>query len=267
MTAASEPGTRLQLFDLKGKVALVTGGAGIYGTHIAGALAEAGAHVIVASRDVRKCEKLTRSLQQQGLAAEPAELDLALEASVRALCDRLVSGHGHLDVLVNNAVARAGGDLYDSNAADWESAMKVNSTGLFLACQIFSGPMVQARSGSIINIASIYGVVGPRFPIYKGTRLHNSASYAFSKGGMISLTRYLASLLGPFNIRVNCLSPGGFRTEDTPQQFASNYSQHTLLGRMAAPDDIKGPVVFLASEASRYITGQNLLVDGGWTAI
>lgn len=267
MTAAPVPGTTLQLFDLKGKVALVTGGAGIYGTHIAGALAEAGAHVIVASRDVCKCEELTRSLQHQGLAAEAAEVDLASETSVRALRDRVVSGHGHLDVLVNNAVARSGGDLYDSTAADWESAMKVNSTGLFLACQIFSAPMVQARSGSIINIASIYGVVGPHFLIYKDTRLHNSASYAFSKGGMISLTRYLASLLGPSNVRVNCLSPGGFRTEDTPQQFASNYSQHTLLGRMAGPDDIKGPVVFLASEASRYITGQNLPVDGGWTAI
>ncbi len=267
MITAPEHNKTLQLFDLKGQVALVTGGAGIYGRHIVRALAQAGAHVIVGSRDLRKCEEFTRILQQDGLRAEAAEIDLALESSVRALRDRIISEHKHLDVLVNNAVARAGGDLYDTNAADWEFDMKVNSAGLFLACQIFSEPMLQARSGSIINIASIYGMVGPHFSIYKDTQLHNSVSYAFSKGGMINLTRYLASLLGPFNVRVNCLSPGGFCTEDTPRQFAHNYSQHTLLGRMAAPDDIKGPVVFFASAASRYITGQNLPVDGGWTAI
>jgi NAD(P)-dependent dehydrogenase (short-subunit alcohol dehydrogenase family) len=267
MISAPDQNKTLKMFDLNGLVALVTGGAGIYGKHIVRALAQAGAHVIVASRDLPKCEKLARSLQQDSLRAEAAEIDLASEPSVRALRDRIISEHKHLDVLVNNAVSRAGGDLYDTNAADWELVMKVNSAGLFLSCQIFSEPMLEARSGSIINIASIYGMVGPHFSIYRDTQLHNSVSYAFSKGGMINLTRYLASVLGPFNVRVNCLSPGGFRTEDTPEQFAQNYSQHTLLGRMAAPDDIKGPVVFFASEASKYITGQNLPVDGGWTAI
>jgi NAD(P)-dependent dehydrogenase (short-subunit alcohol dehydrogenase family) len=267
MTPAPKHSKALQMFDLAGKVALVTGGAGIYGRHIVRALAEAGAHVIVASRDVHKCEELAQTLQEDGLHTEAANLDLSLESSIRALRDRVISDHKRLDILVNNAVSRSGGDLHEANATDWESVMKVNSTGLFLACQIFSEPMLQARSGSIINIASIYGMVGPHFSIYKDTQLHNSVSYAFSKGGMINLTRYLASFLGPFNVRVNCLSPGGFRTEDTPPQFAHNYSQHTLLGRMAAPDDIKGPVVFFASQASRYITGQNLPVDGGWTAI
>jgi NAD(P)-dependent dehydrogenase (short-subunit alcohol dehydrogenase family) len=267
MSTAADVTATMGLFRLEGKIALVTGGAGIYGTHIVRALGQAGAHVVVASRDARKCDAFAQRLRNEGLRAEAAGLDLTSEASIRALRDKLISDHGHLDVLVNNAVARAGGDLHDVSARDWEDAMKVNSTGLFLACQIFSEPMQQARSGSIVNIASIYGMRGPDFSIYSGTRLHNSASYSFSKGGMINLTRYLASFLAPYHVRVNCLSPGGFCSDETPANFVQNYSQRTPLGRMADPDDIKGPVVFLASEASRYITGQNLPVDGGWTAI
>lgn len=267
MTGSANDTPTMRLFHLGGRVALVTGGAGIYGTHIVRALAQAGAHVVVASRDARKCEDFAEGLRKEGFSAESAGLDLTSEPSIRALHDKLMADHGRLDVLVNNAVARAGGDLRDANASDWEHAMKVNSTGLFLACQIFSEPMQKARSGSIINIASIYGMVGPDFSIYSGTQMHNSVGYSFSKGGMINLTRYLASFLAPFQVRVNCLSPGGFQTEDMPDRFVQNYSRHALLGRMAEPDDIKGPVVFLASDASRYITGLNLPVDGGWTAV
>jgi NAD(P)-dependent dehydrogenase (short-subunit alcohol dehydrogenase family) len=118
-----------------------------------------------------------------------------------------------------------------------------------------------------VNIASIYGVVGPTFSIYEGTKWTNSVNYAFSKGGMVNLTRYLASFLAPYGIRVNCLSPGGIETSETPPKFNENYSKHTLLGRMASQDHIKGPALFLASDASAYITGQNILMDGGWTAI
>ena len=267
MIGSGNDAATMRLFSLVGKVALVTGGAGIYGTHIVQALAQAGAHVGGASRDAGICEDFAVKLRNDGLLAESADLDLTSESSIRALRDRLVTNHGKLDVLVNNAVARAGGDLRDASAGDWEQAMKVNATGLFLACQIFSESMQKARSGSIINIASIYGMVGPDFSIYNGTQMHNSVSYSFSKGGMINLTRYLASFLAPYQVRVNCLSPGGFRTDDMPAAFVRNYSRHTLLGRMAEPDDIKGPVVFLASEASRYITGLNLPVDGGWTTI
>jgi NAD(P)-dependent dehydrogenase (short-subunit alcohol dehydrogenase family) len=264
MTAAKNT---IDLFRLRGKIALVTGGAGIYGAHIVRALAEAGAHVVVASRDLGKCETLAQSLTSESLQVEAAALDLTSESSIRGLCQKILDRHGRLDVLVNNAVARSGGDLRHVTAAEWEAAMKVNSTGLFLSCQIFSEPMQKARAGSIINIASIYGMVGPDFSIYEGTRLTNPVNYAFAKGGMINLTRYLASFLAPFQVRVNCLSPGGFQTEDTPAEFVPNYVRRTPLGRMAEPDDIKGPIVFLASEASRYITGQNLPVDGGWTAI
>jgi NAD(P)-dependent dehydrogenase (short-subunit alcohol dehydrogenase family) len=256
-----------QLFRLNGKVALVTGGAGIYGVHICNALAEAGAHVVVASRDLAKCRDFAQTLTTRGLRAEGVELDLASEPSIWGLRDDLLARHGRIDVLVNNAVARAGGDLRQMTASHWEQTMKVNSTGLFLACQVFSDPMQRARSGSIINIASIYGMVGPDFTIYEGTQLTNPVNYAFAKGGMINLTRYLASFLAPYNVRVNCLSPGGFQNEETPAEFVPNYVRRTPLRRMAEADDIKGPIVFFASDASRYITGQNLAVDGGWTAI
>jgi NAD(P)-dependent dehydrogenase (short-subunit alcohol dehydrogenase family) len=267
MPDTSEIRHTMQLFHLDGKIALVTGGAGIYGEHIVRALADAGAHVVIASRDIAKCEELADELRGEKLRAEAGSLDLTSESSIRQLRDKIMGEHGRLDVLVNNAVARAGGDLRHVTAEQWETAMKVNSTGLFLSCQMFSEPMQQARSGSIINIASIYGVVGHDVTIYEGTKLSNPVNYSFAKGGMISLTRYLASFLAPFNVRVNCLSPGGFRNEDTPTEFVPNYSRRTPLGRMAEPDDIKGPIVFLASEASRYVTGQNLPVDGGWTAI
>ncbi len=145
--------------------------------------------------------------------------------------------------------------------------MRVNSTGLFLASKHLSEPMRERRSGSIVNISSIYGMVGPDFSIYEGTPLQNPANYSFSKGGMINFTRYLASALGPYGIRVNCLSPGGLQTPQMPERFVKQYARRTLLGRMANEDDIKGPAVFLASEASRYITGANIPMDAGWTAI
>lgn len=254
-------------FRLDGRVALVTGGAGIYGIHISRALAEAGAHVIVASRDLEKCTLFASALKDEGLQASAELLDLGSEGSILALRERIVSGFGRLDVLFNNAVARAGGDPGTTTAEEWESSMQINSTGLFLSCKIFGELMVNQRSGTIVNIASIYGMVGPDFHIYEGTDMTSPADYAFSKGGMISLTRYLASYYGKFGVRVNALSPGGFRTENQPEQFVEQYTRKTLLGRMAADDDIKGAAVFLASDASSYITGQNLAVDGGWTAI
>lgn len=256
----------LALFRLDGKVALVSGGAGIYGKHIVRGLAEAGATVITASRDEAKCHAFAEKLTGEGLSVIGGGLDLTSEASIRALRDRIVAEHGRLDVLVNNSVARSGGDLGSATAESWEETMRVNSTGLFLACKVFSEPMQEQRSGSIVNIASIYGMVGPDFSIYEGTKMYNPVDYAFSKGGMINLTRYLASYLAPWNIRANCLSPGGFQTETMPEPFLNAYRRRTLLKRMADDDDIKGPVVFLASEAARYVTGQNLPVDGGWTA-
>lgn len=257
----------IDLFKLDGRVALVSGGAGIYGAHITRALAEAGAHVVVASRNKERCEEFVSELQKENLSVSAASLDLSSQDSIQALREWIVSRFQRIDILFNNAVARAGGDLGSITEEEWESAMKINSTGLFLACKTFGGQMIKQRSGVIINVASIYGVVGPDFKIYEGTQMTNPADYAFAKGGMINFTRYLASYYAPFGIRVNALSPGGFASEDLPAEFVHQYSQKTLLGRMATDDDIKGAAVFLASDASAYVTGHNLMLDGGWTAI
>lgn len=255
-----------ELFRLDGRVALVTGGAGIYGIHITRALAEVGAKVVVASRNADQCEKVAVAMRDQGLEVSGATLDLGSSDSISQLREHIVSTHGKLDILFNNAVARAGGDPSTVTEDDWVSAMEINSTGFFMASKIFGEQMIEQRSGVMVNIASIYGVVGPNFNIYEGTDITSPANYAFAKGGMVNFTRYAASYYGRFGIRVNCISPGGFQT-DQPDVFIANYAKQTPLGRMATDDDIKGAAVFLASDASAYITGHNLMVDGGWTAI
>lgn len=254
------------LFKLDGRIALVTGGAGIYGVHITKALAEAGAHVVIASRNLEQCKETARALGEEGLKVSAAALDLGSSRSIEGLCEEIVAEFGKVDILFNNAVARAGGDPSTVTEEDWVSAMKVNSTGFFMSCKIFGEQMIKQRSGVIVNISSIYGAVGPNFNIYEGTDMTSPANYAFAKGGMINFTRYAASYYGRFGIRVNCISPGGFQT-DQPDAFIENYSKQTPLRRMATDDDIKGAAVFLASDASAYITGHNLMVDGGWTAI
>jgi len=254
------------LFKLDGRIALVTGGAGIYGIHITRALAEMGAHVVVASRDQAQCEKVSAEMREQGLKVSAGHLDLGSSESILELCENIVSEFGQVDILFNNAVARAGGDPSSVTEEQWIKAMEINSSGFFMSSKIFGEQMIKQRSGVMVNISSIYGVVGPNFNIYEGTDMTSPANYAFAKGGMINFTRYAASYYGRFGIRVNSISPGGFQT-DQPDVFIENYSKQTPLGRMATDDDIKGAAVFLASDASGYITGQNLMVDGGWTAI
>jgi NAD(P)-dependent dehydrogenase (short-subunit alcohol dehydrogenase family) len=254
-----------KLFDLSGRVALVTGGGGLYGRPISSALAEAGARVVIASRDLSRCEQLAAELQDMGLQASGAELDLADEASIDRLMKQLAQSFGRIDILVNGAVHRQGLDTTRTDSADWQATSRVNSLGLFLITKACLELMLPQSSGSIINIASIYGVVGPDFPIYGDTGMTSPAFYSYDKGGMIAFTRYLACEYGPRGIRVNSVSPGGL-LDDQPEEFVRNYKARTPLGRMAEADDIKGAVVFLASDASAYVTGTNLMVDGGWTA-
>lgn len=261
------PSTVLDRFRLDGKVVVVTGGAGLYGTQIARAMAEAGAHTVLASRDESACQIAADLLAADGLSASAAALDLADEASIRALRERVVAEHGRIDTLVNNAVFRAGGPIDVASAADLRRTAEVNYVGLLLICREVGEQMRSQGSGSMINVSSIYGMVGPQFAIYEGTPMSNPAFYAFDKGGMINLTRYLAAYYGPFGVRVNCVSPGGLHTADQPNEFVAAYEHRTPLGRMAGDDDLKGPIVFLASDAAAYVTGVNLPVDGGWTAV
>jgi NAD(P)-dependent dehydrogenase (short-subunit alcohol dehydrogenase family) len=256
----------LDLFRLDRKVAVVTGGAGTVGKAIVRALAEAGALVVAASRNVAACQEYATALNSEGLNVEGARCDLASEQEIRDLRDEVLRRHGAADILFNNGLARHGGDLRHTTGADLDASLQVNATGLILACQMFSELMQERRSGSIVNICSIYGVVAPDFALYQGMRLGTRIDYAFIKGGMLSLTRYLACYLAPFGVRVNSLSPGAIQTPDLPESFVSSYSRRVPLGRLAQAWEMQGAALFLASEASTYVTGQNIIVDGGWTA-
>lgn len=257
--------TSLDRFSLHDKVILLTGGAGLYGRGLAADLASAGARLIIAARDVAKLETVAAEERARGFHVEAESLDQGDDASVLALRERVLARHGRVDGLVNNAVARvvkgAGGSV-----EQWAESMRVNATGVMLMHRAFGGGMAERGSGSIVNIGSIQGMVGPSYELYEGTAMGDlPPDYFFHKGGMINLTRFYAALHGPRGVRVNCLSPGGFFNQQ-PEPFLSRYCEHTLLGRMADPADLGGAVIFLLSDASRYITGVNLPVDGGYTA-
>jgi NAD(P)-dependent dehydrogenase (short-subunit alcohol dehydrogenase family) len=252
------------LFTLNGATAVVTGGAGIYGFSISEALAEAGAHVIIASRDPDSCERAAETLRSAGHSASAEQYDQAEEQSILALRDRIERRFEKIDVLVNNSVARPMRRYEDALQA-WRESMDVNATGLFAVGRAFLETMMRRGAGSVINIGSIQGVAAPDFRNYEGTPMSTPPDYHFHKHGMIGLTRYLAAMAGPRGVRVNAISPGGVEGSGTSPIFRENYCRRVFLGRMARQDDIKGAVVFLASAASAYITGQNIVVDGGYT--
>jgi NAD(P)-dependent dehydrogenase (short-subunit alcohol dehydrogenase family) len=255
----------LESFSLAGRVAVVTGGAGLYGRQIVEALAEAGAHVFTASRNLGALEELASELGERGLQVEARPLDLASEESILALRDGVRGEMGRLDVLVNTAVLRPMRS-HDAPKEQWEQSMQVNATGLFLISRAFGQVMAEAGQGSIVNIGSIQGMIGPDDWLYEEVPWTGFIpDYFFHKGGMLNLTRYMAAVLGPRGVRVNTLSPGGF-FNNQGEGFVWRYECRTFLGRMADGTDLKGAVVFLASDASAYVTGANLVVDGGYTA-
>ena len=239
-----------KLFDLSGQVAVVTGGAGQFGTPIVEALAEAGALVVIASRSLERC-------------TAAATFNQSDETSIEDLRDRVLGEQGRIDIVVNNAVGRPMRQLDDPLQA-WRESMDVNATGFFAVSRAFLAPMRAAGRGSLIHIGSIQGVVAPAFENYVGTAMTTAPDYRFHKHGLVGLTKYLAAVAGPSGVRVNAISPGGFEA-DQPASFRERYGQRTFLERMARHDDIKGAVVFLASAASAYVTGQNLVVDGGYS--
>ncbi|CAL1519363.1 SDR family oxidoreductase [Chitinophaga sp. MM2321] len=260
-----------EMFSLDGRVAIVTGGAGYYGKPICSALAEAGASVIIASRNEAGCKEYAATLKQMGFLAEGVALDLGDEKSIRDFTKYIRKKYGKIDILVNNAVSREGfKDLEDIEKSEWELAQSINSTGMVLLTQAVIKIMRSQQYGNIINIGSIQGTVGPNFPVYGKTGMSSPLNYTYDKWAMVGFTKWIANYYGKYNIRCNCISPGGYGpgiAEDIgDNEFVSNYKRLTPLGRFADDDDIKGPIVFLASAASAYITGHNLLVDGGWTS-
>lgn len=254
------------LFSLSGKVAVVTGGAGLFGRQIVEAVAEAGATVFMASRNLSRLNEEAATLRAAGLDVSSLQYDQSNESSIQELLDQVVHQAGRVHILINNAVLRTMEDwACERDAEKFALSMDVNATGLYSILRRFGEHMAGHGDGSIINIGSIQGMVGPDLSLYEGLDLGSPPDYFFHKGGMLNLTRYAAAKLGPRGVRVNTISPGGFFNDQDPR-FVSGYNQRTFLGRMANNTDLKGPVVFLASDASAYVTGTNLVVDGGYTA-
>ncbi len=254
-------------FSLTGKVVVQFGGTGLLGRALVSALATSGATLVVASRNRTSLDALAATERTSGRSVQVDEVDIGSEASLHALRDRLLAQHGRVDGIVFNAVSRPMRSFAD-DLANWKSSMETNATGFFATVRAFGDAMAEKRSGSIVNIASMQGTIGMNPWLYEGTTMGASPDYFFHKGGMINLTRYLASHYGSRGVRVNVVSPGGIYNPEKPQAaaFLERYGKMTMLGRMAEAREIGGSVVFLLSDASTYITGANLPVDGGYTA-
>lgn len=256
----------LESFSLAGKVAVMTGGEGMFGRQAADGLHEAGAKLFIASPLTEELHKAAGEMRADGGDVTPLYVDLGDEKSILALADDIIQQAGHVDILVNNAVVRPM-KSYQDDASAFAESMKVNATGSFIITRAFGDRMARRGSGSIINIASMQGMIAPDPALYDGLGMDGFIpDYFFHKGGMIQYTRFLASHYGRNGVRCNAISPGGLQSHRTPEEFVKRYSRHTMLGRMAGPDDLKGAVVFLASDAAAYVTAVNLVVDGGYIA-
>lgn len=268
------------MFDLDDKIALVTGAAGLLGKEHCHALASHGATVVAADVDERAAAQVAAEVRgEHGGRAFGIAFDVTKKPSVLAARDQIEGEVGPVDVLVNNAAindkfenpeAAAEQSKFENYPLElWQASLQVNVTGIFLCCQAFGARMAQRRKGSIINVASTYGMVGPDQSIYRTPdgeqKFYKTPSYPATKGAVINFTRFLAAYWGEAGVRVNTLSPGGVEAGQDAY-FIDSYSRRTPLGRMADKSDYRGAIVFLASDASRYMTGANLVVDGGWTA-
>jgi len=267
----------MDLFSLQGKTAVVTGALGLLGRRHCEALAAAGANVVVADLNETQTQQFADELGDQHTGIG---LDVTSKASINDALDAILNKYPSVDILVNNAAIN---DMFENPAMAaelsafenypldaFQKSLDVNVTGVFLCSQVFGSKMAEQGSGSIINVASTYGIVGPDQSIYKNEAgeqaFYKSAVYPVTKGAVINFTRFLAAYWGNKGVRVNTLSPGGVENSQDVF-FIQNYSAKTLLGRMAKSTDYQGALVFLASDASAYMTGANLVVDGGWTAI
>lgn len=254
-------------FSLKGKVVLQFGGSGLLGRALVESIAQADATLIVASRDPHTLQSDADRLGAQGKRVFLDPVDLLSETSIRELVKKVVDQHGSLDGMVYNAVNRPMA-RFEDDLSKWEESMRLNATGFFAAVRACGDAMARQQRGSIVNISSQMGAIGSNPFLYEGTGSNPPPDYFFHKGGMNNLTRYLASHYGPSRVRVNVVSPGGIFNPNRPQaqEFLARYAKMTMLGRMADAQEIGGSVVFLLSDASTYITGANLAVDGGYTA-
>ena len=260
-----------QLADLSSRVALVTGGAGHIGSVIGETLAELGCAIAVLDLDRESTEGVAQRIQRTFKVKSVAlPIDLSDEKAVRAIVNEVVNQFGRLDILVNCAALVGTSELkgwvapFSEQSTDaWRAAIEINLTAPFVLTQACAKPLAESGHGSVINISSIYGLAGPDMSLYENTGLGNPAAYAASKGGLLQLTRWLATVLAP-QVRVNAITPGGI-SRNQPDSFTTRYVARTPLKRMATEEDLRGAVAYLASDLSSYVTGHNLVVDGGWT--
>ncbi len=251
-------------FRLDGKVAVVTGGSGLYGRQIVEALAEAGAKVYTASRNLEANEAYAKTMRDAGLEVYGGQVDQGDQESVERFLKEITKNGDKVSILVNNSVLRITNG-YQCDPALFDQSMHVNATGLMMISRAFGDHIAENGGGSIINIGSYMGLLGPDYNLYRDTTMATdfAGDYFFHKGGMVTYTKFLASHYGEKNVRCNVLNLGGF-FNGQPKKFVERYSAKTFLGRMANETDVKGAVVFLASEASAYITGTGITIDGGY---
>ena len=268
-------------FDLSGRVAIVTGGVGLLGAEFCKTLAEAGAAVAVVDLNASASQAVADTLTKSGYQAQAFAVDITKPDSVNGMVENVLSAFGRIDILVNSAAldpkfdpdaVKRGitpGAFEDYPLDQWNAALNANLTGMFLVTQACVKPMIaQGKKGSVINICSTYGLNGPDQRIYvkDGQRVaFKPVYYTVTKAGVMGFTKYLAAYYADTEIRVNALTPGGvFNNHE--DYFVKNYSAKTILGRMARKDEMNGALLFLASDASSYMTGNNVVVDGGWTS-
>lgn len=266
-----------ELFNLTGRVAIVTGGVGLLGAEFCRTLAEAGAAVTIADLDGEAATKMAASLTQDGYRAQGQVTDVTSTESVKAMVAATLGAHGRLDILVNSAALDPKfdpqsqkshtGSFEDYPLELWQQALEVNLTGAMLCCQVALPLMLEQGSGAIINLSSIYGIAAPDQRLYQRegqSPQFKPVYYTVTKAGILGLTKYLAAYYAGKNIRVNALTPGGvYNGHD--DEFLQAYAARSVMGRMADKDEMNGALLFLASDASKYMTGANLIVDGGWT--
>lgn len=264
-----------ELFSLEGQTVVLTGAAGRLGYRFAHVLCESGANIILVDKDAKKNAKLKLELSKKyNTTQEIFDIDITNESSVSQMVKTIIKKHKKIDVLINNAHfvprdhPKRDSPFEEYPLELWDETINTNLRGLFLCSKEIGRKMVKQNHGVIINISSIYGIIGADQRIYGKSRLNSPAFYAATKGAMVNLTKYLAAYWHGKNIRVNTLTLGGVFDEQLhkDKKFVENYSQKTMLGRMSRKEDYDGALLFLASSASSYVTGTNLIVDGGWTA-
>lgn len=259
-----------KIFNLTNKVIILTGASGLLGTEYAHGLSQAGANVVLADLNFEKCKKLSSNINEKyGVDSFPIKLDVTKTNSINTMIKKVIKKFSKIDILINNAIFSEVGNTkttfenYDLNI--WKKGLNVNLTGPFLCCQEVGKIMKKQKNGNIINISSVYGLLGADQRIYEKSGWNSTIAYGTTKSAILNMTRYLASYWHNAGIRVNSLSLGGVE-RGQGRKFVKKYSEKTMIGRMAKQDEYVGAIIFLSSNSSSYMTGSNLVIDGGWTA-